>query len=99
MFSLLFGRGLRLILSPASVPGEGEHKIAAHIRSAGELRRRHCIYGLDADLIVLALATHAPAVCILREQANTPRPPHSIAPPVDSTRMIRRSARNGTNPQ
>jgi hypothetical protein len=61
-------RGLRIVLSGADCPGEGEHKIAQHIRSARERSRRHCIYGLDADLIMLALATHAPAVVILREK-------------------------------
>ena len=61
-------RRLRVVLSSAEAPGEGEHKIAEHIRSARELPRRHCVYGLDADLIMLGLATHAPALCILREK-------------------------------
>ena len=61
-------RGLRVVLSGADCPGEGEHKIADHIRSARERGRRHCIYGLDADLIMLALATHAPAIVVLREK-------------------------------
>jgi len=63
-------RQLEVVLSGVDVPGEGEHKMMQYMRERQGENTRHCLYGLDADLIVLGLATHQENVVILREEVN-----------------------------
>ena len=70
---------LRVVVSDAATPGEGEHKIVDYIRRAsacpGFQDERHAICGQDADLMFLALALHVPRVflSVRRQHENISR--------------------------
>ncbi|KNH07558.1 hypothetical protein XU18_1779 [Perkinsela sp. CCAP 1560/4] len=61
------------LLSDTNEPGEGEHKIIQFIKKqrneAGyNSSTTHCLVGMDADLIQLALSIHDPNMLIFRDE-------------------------------
>jgi 5'-3' exonuclease len=78
------GRFPLITISPTQEPGEGEHKLFNQIRKLPEQHRRTvCVYGLDADLILLSLFNHSiskpQSLWLLRESSefNDPRLKHA----------------------
>ena len=58
---------IEIIYSSCYVESEGEHKLLQFIRKNKNKYKNHVIYGLDADLIFLSLATFEQNIYLLRE--------------------------------
>ena len=61
---------VEMFLSDSEKIGEGEHKIVADIREKALKDQNICIYGLDADLILLSLTIPNNNVFLLRENVH-----------------------------
>lgn len=61
-----YWKTIDVIFSNEKVPGEGEHKLINFIRFYGLDEESYCIHGMDADLIMLSLATHKDKFHVLR---------------------------------
>jgi 5'-3' exoribonuclease 1 len=66
---------MQVVLSGHQAPGEGEHKIMERIRLSRAQPNYnpnlcHCLYGLDADLIMLGLLSHDLHFCLLHEEVQ-----------------------------
>ncbi|KHJ40668.1 XRN 5'-3' exonuclease [Trichuris suis] len=65
-----FWSAIEVIYSGYDCPGDGEQKILSYIRSIRAKSgynpsTRHCMYGLDTNLILLGLATHEPNFALI----------------------------------
>lgn len=60
-------QNLEIIFSNEKVPGEGEHKIMNYLKKYASQSEKICIYGLDADLIMLGIILPFNNLLIARE--------------------------------
>lgn len=58
---------VKYVFNTAFTPGEGEHKILQEIRKNKHTDKVRVIYGLDADLLYLSMASEAQRMFLIRE--------------------------------
>ena len=70
-------KDVKFVYSSYEERGEGEHKILQYLKNNynNNTEKTHIIYGLDADLIFLALASNMSNIYLLREQSNFGKTP------------------------
>ena len=61
-------KNIKYIYSSYHTPGEGEHKILQHVKKNTNVNDNIVIYGLDADLIFLAMTSYRNNIYLLREE-------------------------------
>lgn len=66
-------KDIEVILSNSNVPGEGEQKLFDYMKINFKYNRSeftHVVYGLDADLIMLSMASNIENIYLLRESIH-----------------------------
>jgi 5'-3' exonuclease len=61
---------LKIILSTSNTHGEGEHKIHQYMKEQANQEKTRVVYGLDADLLFLTMATQLPKIYVFREAVH-----------------------------
>ena len=61
---------LKIILSTSNTHGEGEHKIHQYLKEQNKPDATKIVYGLDADLLFLTMATQLPKLYVFREAVH-----------------------------
>ena len=63
-------KNVNIILSTSNTHGEGEHKVHQYLKEQNSNDKTRVVYGLDADLLFLTLATHIPKLYVFREAVH-----------------------------
>eukprot|EP00919_Chromeraceae_sp_WS-2016_P040290 GHVR01096241.1.p1 GENE.GHVR01096241.1~~GHVR01096241.1.p1 ORF type:complete len:592 (+),score=113.13 GHVR01096241.1:136-1911(+) len=68
-------QSIDVVFNGFQVPGEGEHKIIDFIRKqksqpSYKSDTTHCVYSMDADVVILSLVSHEPFLSLINEDSN-----------------------------